>query len=221
MKEIWDLAISPGVLPFTLLLIPVALYWALAGFGMVDMNLFDADIDVDVDASTNGIDGGDASDGPGVIKGAVLGGLHLLNARDVPLMMVLSLLFVLNWGCAMIVNMILGTGGEGSLALVAGLGGFVAAIFFTRLMTAPLKPFFRSLKGDDEHHRPVVGRSGIVRSGEITDRSGQVEIEENGEVLLLNARLGEGDFPLERGTEVIVYNYDSESGIYYVKNLSN
>ena len=50
--------------------------------------------------------------------------------------------------------------------------------------------------------------------------SGQVEIEESGEVLLLNARLGEGAKPLPRGTEVVVYNYDKESGIYYVKNIS-
>lgn len=219
------MATSSGVLPFTLLLIPVAFYWVVAGLGLVDMNLFDASVEVDADAdldvSGDGGDGADASEGPGVLKGALLGGLHLLNARDVPLMMVLSLLFVLNWGCAMIGNMLLKTGGEGSMATVAGLVGFVCALFLTRLTTAPLKPFFRSLKCEDEQQRPVVGRSGVVRSREITDQSGQVEIEEKGEVLLLNARLGEGDPPLERGTEVIVFNYDKETGIYFVKNLSN
>ena len=66
----------------------------------------------------------------------------------------------------------------------------------------------------------MVGRSGTVRSHELDERSGQVEIKEKGEVLLLNARLSGGSDPLKRGDEVIVYEYDTESGIYYVKKLS-
>ncbi len=39
-------------------------------------------------------------------------------------------------------------------------------------------------------------------------------------MLLLNARLPGGASPLARGTEVIVYDYNADTGIYYVKSLS-
>ena len=41
MKEIWDLATNGQVLPFTLLLIPVALYWLLALLGTLDLDFLD------------------------------------------------------------------------------------------------------------------------------------------------------------------------------------
>ena len=66
----------------------------------------------------------------------------------------------------------------------------------------------------------VVGRSGKVRSHELDEQSGQVEIEEKGEVILINARLADGSEPLSQGAEVIVYDYNDERGIYYVRHLT-
>ncbi|MFP6881689.1 MAG: hypothetical protein VCA34_12105 [Roseibacillus sp.] len=58
VKGIWDLAISGQVLPFTLLLVPIILYWLMAAIGALDLEFLnvdfdahvDTDIDVDVDA---------------------------------------------------------------------------------------------------------------------------------------------------------------------------
>ena len=49
VKEIWDLATNGQVLPFTLLLIPVALYWLLALLGTLDLDFLDVDLDPGLD----------------------------------------------------------------------------------------------------------------------------------------------------------------------------
>ena len=227
MKEIWDLAISGQVLPFTLLLVPIILYWLMAAIGALDLEFlnvdFDAHVDTDIDVDVDAGDfdgGGDHGGGHGPFLGFVHGALKIVNGTDVPIMAVFSFLFIFLWICAMLGNLWFNPDGTEFRGTMIGLGSFVGAVLLTRLATEPLKPIFRAMKGDGTEHKPVVGRSGTVRSGEITTENGQVEIEESGEVLLLNARLGEGAKPLPRGTEVVVYNYDKESGIYYVKNIS-
>lgn len=220
----WDLAISAQVLPFTLLLIPVALYWLLAGLGAVDLDMFnvdfDTDLDVDVDADPGAMDGGEHGHAHSAGLGLFQSALKAVNATDVPLMLVLSIFFIMMWVCAMLGNLWFNAEGGNFLGTMVGLGTIVAGLVLTRLLTEPLKPLFRAMKGTGSEHRPVVGRSGIVRTAELTDRVGQVEIKEGGEVILLNARLKEGAVPLKRGSEVIVYAYDEDSGIYHVKNLT-
>lgn len=231
MKEIWELAISGQVLPFTLLLVPIAVYWLLAALGTLDLNFLDFDfdhdvgVDVDTDVDTDLDAGGDSSSsdsgqGHGSLMGIFHGALKAVNATDVPLMIVLSILMIMMWMCAMLGNLWFNSGGGDVRATLIALGAVAAGLVLTRLATEPLKPVFRAMKGAGSENRPVVGRSGTVRTAEITDESGQVEIEEKGEVILLNARLAEGASPLERGTEVIVYKYDADSGIYYVKSIS-
>ena len=109
MKEIWDLAISGQVLPFTLLLIPVALYWILAMLGTLDLEFLhmdfdsDVDVDVDVDADVSPDVSADATHGP--FMGVFQGALRMVNATDVPLMIVLSIMFLMAWMCAMLGNL--------------------------------------------------------------------------------------------------------------------
>lgn len=225
MKEIWELAISGQVLPFTLLLIPVALYWLLAALGTLDLDFLNIDFDHDVDVDANAdvdVDAGDvsAASGHGPALSTLHGVLKAVNATDVPIMIVMSILIVMMWICAGVGNMIFNPGGGNLLGTLIGIGSLVAGMVLTRLVTNPLKPMFRAMKGIGTENRPVVGRSGTVRTNDLTDRSGQVEIEEKGDVVLLNARLTEGASPLKRGDAVIVYHYDKDTGIYYVKDLS-
>ena len=213
VKEIWQLAISPGILPATLLLIPVGLYWIIGLMGLFDLNLDGADsIDLDV----NGDGEIDSSDGflPGLMSSV----LKIVNASDIPLMLVISLISVLLWGSMMIGTMIVGVGSflaGWPLALIS----LVVAILLCRFAVMPLKPFFRRMREEEEHHEPVIGRTGVVRSGELTDQFGQVEVSDKHGPMLLNARLSLGDAPITRGQEVLVFDFDQASGIYYVRSL--
>ncbi|MCW1883898.1 hypothetical protein OKA04_04110 [Luteolibacter flavescens] len=210
MKEIWNLAISPQVLPLTLLLVPVALYWLLNLLGTLDLDFLDVDIDAD------GPDGGDSSGGHWFH-----GALRFVNATDVPLMFVLTVLVILLWACTMIGNVWFDASQSGLTGgLIMGVS-LVASVVMTRYVVAPLKPFFRMLRADDEKHPPVVGRTGLVRTAWVDERTGQVEIEMQGAPLLLNAKVATGTLSLPKNTEVIVIAHDADTGIYIVRSISD
>ncbi len=135
MKEIWNLAISPQVLPLTLLLVPVALYWVLNMLGVLDLEFLDAEVDAD---------GPDESDS--TMSQWLHGALRIVNAKDVPVMVVLSVLVILLWACAMIGNLWFNPGAGALAGGIIALGALAAAVVLTRFAVAPLKPFFRVLR---------------------------------------------------------------------------
>ena len=184
MKEIWNLAISPQVLPLTLLLVPVALYWVLNMLGVLDLEFLDAEVDAD---------GPDESDS--TMSQWLHGALRIVNAKDVPVMVVLSVLVILLWACAMIGNLWFNPGAGALAGGIIALGALAAAVVLTRFAVAPLKPFFRVLRAEDEKHLPVIGRTGFVRTALVDERSGQVEVQNSEAPLLLSARVMPGTPP--------------------------
>ena len=121
VKEIWDLATNGQVLPFTLLLIPVALYWLLALLGTLDLDFLDVDLDQDVDVSASAtVDAGGQGNGhgdvpgQGVVMNVFHGALRAINATDVPVMVVFSILMIMMWLCAMLGNLWFNAGGGDS-----------------------------------------------------------------------------------------------------------
>jgi len=214
VKEIWNLAISPQVLPLTILLVPVALYWLLNLLGAVDLDFLDVDVDLD---HHGGHDSHHDSSHDSWFHGA----LRFVNATDVPVMIVLSFLVILLWACTMIGNVWFNTQQSGLTGGIIVGTALVASVILTRFAVAPLKPFFRLIRADNEKHPPVVGRTGIVRTAWVDERTGQVEIEMQGAPLLLNARVASGSSPISRNTEILVISHDIETGVYTVRSLSD
>lgn len=211
MKEIWQLAISPGVLPATLLLIPILLYWIIGALGV-----FNLDLD-GVDPSALDTNGDGATDHHDGVFANVMGGMtRLVNAQDIPLMVILTLITIFLWSTLMVAHFLFAAIAPSWLLAIAAL---VGAIALTRLATIPLRPFFLALKKDSESHVPVVGRTGVVRTHELTDSHGQIEVPDPIGPMLLNARVKPGVEPLKKGAEVIVFEYDSARSLYYVKAL--
>jgi hypothetical protein len=132
---------------------------------------------------------------------------------------VISLISVLLWGAMMIGTFILGIG-----SILSGWPLALAALFISillcRIMVMPLKPFFRTLREEEELHEPIIGRTGLIRSGELTDQFGQVEVSDKHGPMLLNARLSLGDMPMQRGQEVLIFEYAKDTGVYYVRSLN-
>lgn len=211
MKEIWNLAISGPMLPLTILLVPVGIYWLLSIIGAVDHDLFGVDLD-------GGGDAHHAHDGP--VFELMHGALRILNAKGVPLMIVLSLLIVYLWGGAMLGNLWFNPALAAGAGSLVAIGALVAAIVLTRLTVAPLKPLFHFIQDDPEITKPVVGRSGLVRTAFVNEREGQIEVENPGAPLLLNARTADHTSPLPRGTQVLIIHFDPATGIYTVRPLN-
>lgn len=222
MKEIWQTAISPGVLPVSILLACVALYWTMSLIGLADFDSLgggDGGGDAGGDAG-GGEDGDSDGDGDGVLGNVTSAMLRIVNAEHVPLMAVLSVLVIMFWTSSM-VGSLLFRSNSGLVQSLVALGAFAAALALTRVVLTPLRPFFKAMQQDIDNHLPVVGRSGRVKSFDVTETYGQVEVTDPNTPLLINARVKPGSEPLVRGDEVIIFEKNSEKNIYFVKKLSD
>lgn len=208
MKEIWEQALLSYNLPLTLLLGLALLFWVVSLLGAFD---FDADLEVDAE-------GGELEGGGGVLGFF----LRAVNAQDVPVMLVLSLLSLFMWLIAIISNYYLNPGHSGLVALGLLAVNFIVSVILVNLATQPLRPVFRSIKNNQEHQEPIVGSAGTVKS-RILDRDfGQCEVPRpKGSPALLNCRLADGEKPLVRGDEILVIGYDDSARKFIIKSLKN
>ena len=212
MKEIWEQAILAHNLPLTILLGLVIIFWLLAVLGTVDIDSLDIDFDVDTDIDTDVT--------PGNL--GFLGGLmKLVNATDVPVMMVLSLLTLFMWVISILSNAAFNPGHSGLIACGLLVGNLIASSILVKIITQPLIPFFKAFKKGENDDEPVIGRIGTVKSRMIDRKYGQVQIpRNNGAPAIVNCRMAEGHAPLVRGTQVLVFDKDHEKKLFIVREAT-
>ncbi len=209
MREIWEQATQTYNLPLTIGLIIFFVYWLVSSIGIMD---FDTDVDIDLDTDVN-------ADGVGF--GFFSSVLSFVNATEVPLMLVLTLINIYMWAIAMLTNHVLNPEEIEWLALVLFGGNFVLSVILTKYTTKPIAPFFNSLKNDVEQAAPLIGQVGKVKSQVIDHRYGQVEIpRDKNAPALLNCKLSEGGEALEKGDDVLVVKYEESSQRYIVRSLT-
>lgn len=204
MKELWEQAILPYNLPFTILLGLVVVYWLLTLLGAIGFDSVDGDLDMS--------DGGHLGDLPTAM-------LRVVNAGSVPLTIVLSILILAMWIVSILLNYYLNPGH--SLLIAGGffLVGFILAVIATKIITQPLVPLMRKLKAAEDA-APVLGEIGVVRSIQLDSSYGQVEVQRpDGAPAILNARLSADSEPVLRGNPVAVISMDEATGIYLVRAL--
>lgn len=209
VKEIISLSFTPWTVAITVMLGFCVIYWMLNVIGLIDLDMLDLDLDTDLDA--------DASQS-GLAHGVLGSILRFMNASDVPLMIILTGLFLLMWAINVIGNALLATGGNGMLAGVIFIVSFIASAMLVKLITAPLRPLFKAMQsgGNDE---PVIGQEATVLSLTLDERGGQVEVHRpNGAPALLSAKLTSGE-PVSRGQHVIIFDQDSNTGTYLARRL--
>ena len=202
MKEIWIQATEIYNLPLTIGLIFFCAYWVISSIGIFD---FDADMDIDVDA------GGSA-------MGSILG---FVNATEVPVMFVLSVLNLSMWVISMISNELLNA--SGNIGVAAGLFvvNFIISVLIVKFVTKPLAPLFKAIRNDVEAAEPLIGQTGKIKSRVLDHTYGQVEVtRKNTAPALLNCKLRESDEAMLRGEEVLIISYDKDSKRYIVRSLN-
>jgi hypothetical protein len=209
VKEIWDQALLIYNLPLTLLLGLVAIFWIVSLIGIGDV---DADLDLDLDAD------GDLHGSEGIF-GLLM---RVVNAHDVPVMLVISLLTLFMWMIGVASNFYFNPGESGAIAFGLFIGNFVLSVILVKIVTQPLRPLFRSIKNDKEHQEPIIGSTGFVKSRVLDQDFGQCEIlRPKGAPALLNCRLAEGDEPLVRGEEILVIGHDDDTRKFIIKSIKN
>ena len=202
VKEIWEQSLMSYNLPLTVLLALVLVFWIVSLLGVGG---FDTDLDLDLEG--------------GAEAGGALGFLlRVVNAHDIPLMLILSLLSLLMWAFALASNYSFNPNESATLALVYLFPNFIVSVLVVKGVTHPLRPLFRSITLDQEHHEPLIGSGGHVKSRVLDSDFGQCEVARpNGAPALLNCRLAEGDEPLVRGKEILVIAFDEKTQKFIVK----
>jgi hypothetical protein len=205
--ELWEQAILPYNLPFTILLGLVVVFWVLTLLGAVGLDSLDGNLDAGGDDV-----GGDVGDLPAAM-------LRVVNAGLVPLTVVLSVLILMMWIGSITLNYYFNPGQSWLFAAGFYVAAFVLAVIATKILTQPLVPLMRRLK-EAEKVAPVIGEVGIVRSIQMDSTFGQVEVERpGGASALLNARLGMDAEPVPRGTPVAILSLDPATGVYLARAL--
>ena len=202
VKELWEQAILSYNLPLTILLGLMVLFWIFTMLGAVGTDALDFSADVD----------GDLGDVPAAM-------LRVVNAGLIPVTVVLSILILVMWVTAMVLNFYFNPGQSWLLALGYFFASFIFGVIGTKILTQPLVPLMKRLKAT-ETVAPVIGQIGVVRSMGMDSTYGQVEVERaDGAPAIINAKLGEDSPGITRGTQVAILSMDEKTGVYLARAI--
>lgn len=235
MWQVLTESIQLANLPFTALLGAVVVYWLMVAVGFLSFeSAADAHADVSVDGHMGDGHLGDAQDaagghGHGAADGDVGGAdhhhvgflshvAHFLNIGEVPVMIVVSVLSLWLWLFSMIANHYFNQGSFVRAAVLV-VPNVALSLVLTRALTWPLKKFFVALNRDYDGHKPLLGRTCTMMTGEVTRDFGQAQIKTGGAPLLIHVRTTDGEL-LRKGETGLVVREDKRNNIYYVVKVT-
>ena len=205
VKELFELSLNPWVLPFTILLALCCLYWLLALLGTVDMDFIEFDFDSDTDFD------GDVGNSGGLLTSF----LKLVNATDVPFMLVLSVVSLCKWLINIAAILYWNSDGIVWLGLATWVIGFFVSCLIAAVLTKPLVPVFKAFRAGEDDEEPILGQSATVVTSHLTEKFGQVRVlREKGATALVNSRLASGQPELKKGDIVTIISRDEKDGVY-------
>lgn len=183
----------PTVL-FSFLLCLAVLYWLVAALGILEVDVLDGDF---------------AGDGEGLELEGLAGLLLRLGLGGVPVTLVLTLLVFFAWFVSYFVELLLlrhlplgwlryplGV----ALAAVA----LLPAVPLTGLLCRPLRRLFRKVEAPSA--RSLLGQVAKVRSGTVSPRFGEADLDDQGAGLILRIRADESA-GFQRGDRVVLLQY--------------
>lgn len=186
---------------FSGLLIIISFYWLCAAFGLLDIDLFNIDSELDVDAT------------------GFAGWLTKLGLAGIPVTIILTIFILIGWFISYFTNYWIISAIE--TGFIHYLTGFVALIIISfislNLTAVCLKPVRKKLVS---HNKPksvhqLVGKLAIVRSANVTEYKGEAVLEDGGAGLILQIRAPEQE-NIKRGDSVVIISYDALTHSYQV-----
>ncbi|MUL40406.1 DUF1449 family protein [Streptomonospora sp. PA3] len=191
----------PTVL-FSFMLVVVVGYWFLVVLGAADSGMLDGDADLDTGSG-----------------GGVGGALGALGLGGVPVTVVLSLMIAVAWFVSLVGTVLIDSLTDSPpLAIALALVVLVAAVILAWGATAAIVMGLRRLLPAERQPRGAdfVGKTCVVRTGRVDQGFGQAEISgADGSSSLIEVRTI-GEERLSAGSTALIFDYDSETGVYRV-----
>ncbi|MBG5949280.1 MULTISPECIES: OB-fold-containig protein [Proteus] len=188
---------------FSALLIIISFYWLCAAFGLLDIDLFNIDSELDINVDATGL----------------AGWLTKLGLAGIPVTIILTFFTLFGWFISYFTNYWIINAIETSF--IRYLTGFIALIitsFIALNLTAIcLKPIRKKLmsRNKPKSVHQLVGKLAIVRSAHVAENKGEAVLEDGGAGLILQIRAPETE-NIKRGDSVIIISYDASTHSYQV-----
>lgn len=214
--------ISFPVVVYTFLMVIIFTYWLLALLGALDIDMFDADIDIepDMDVETGfDVDTDMQTEGIGRVTGFML----KWGLSGVPVTVVISILISTSWLITYFVSSILFPYIPFEIAkTVAGFALLILSFLFSIPVTAKI---IKPMKGAFVSHTAAekasfLGSECIVKTGKVTESFGQAEYDDGGAGMLFDIR-AKTDDGIKKGDRVILRSYDDKEDSYWAIKITD
>ncbi|WP_201593514.1 hypothetical protein [Psychrobacter sp. Pi2-51] len=191
---------------FTGLVMFVTLYWMVSLLGMADMDTVDI---------------GDASgEGSNLTSSGFVSGLLLkFGLYGVPLIVIFSLISLIGWLLSYFYTSFLHQNFDsGILYYLFGTGALifvlVISMWLTGIIISPIRN--KIAKIPRRNAASNIGKIAVVRTLSVTDKHGEVELNDGGAGLILKIRSDINDGSLKQGDRVMLVEYLEAANTYRV-----
>lgn len=192
---------------FGILLGVAMLYWMIAATGLIQIDF--------LDGLFGGDGGGETFSGE---PGGITGPLMRFGLGGVPLSLSLTVLLLFAWLLSYFATLLVGDGMIGAIVMGWGarsaifIGSLVGALPLAALSLRPARRFFAKLQPVPQ--ASLLGRTGVVRTPDLSATQGTVAVEDGGAGLVLQARDDGARF--RRGDRVVLVEYLEHLNAYRV-----
>ncbi len=222
LHQIYQEALHPVNIVFTLGLMVVIVYWLLVIFGCFgaeghgDASADGADLHAEADGADAGHDAGghDSGHDASAAHGSTQMLLRFLNVGDVPIMPLLSIAMLSLWVIALLANHYLNPTLAWGMALMLLAGNLLVTAVVVHFASAPLKVLFRAMNQDAAAPAPIPGSLCKIQTATADESFGEAIIERDGAPLQIHVRTA-GE-TMRQGDRALVVQETDESGIYLV-----
>ena len=209
MIDFLNECILPVNLPVTVLLGLVLAYWMMVIVGVLGMDAVDLDLDGDFD-----IDGGIDTDFDG---GSLVGDFfRFMHMGDVPVMIVVSFFVVSMWMVTIITNHYWNPDFGWFITVIFIVPNLIVSLLATKIVVTPFATLFKHENDIELDRLEMIGRIGMVKTSEITNAFGQIEVTHDGPPVVLNARTNPKE-RLVQGDAAKIISYNATNDTYLVQ----
>lgn len=195
---------------FTILLLVVVFYWAVAMLGLIEIDVLDFDL---TETELN------SPDKVAINNVDALAGLMLkFGLTGVPVTIIISILALISWficyflvhfSQALMINSVIGF----AINIVIFLLSLISAALLTGLLIKPLKPMFKQV--EQSTIKKIIGQVATVKTSKVDNNFGEVNLEDGGAGLVLKVRTT-GDQQYLKGEKVVILEYIESESAYRV-----
>jgi len=222
------------------MMILVLFYWAMMIFGVVGMDMFDIEVDVDADvgidadlgmdadlgvdaeiegnlAAAGGADMETGSSTASTASGFVRGVFEFFYLTDVPVAIVGSTFAFGYWAANVTLNHLFNADQTFFGSLIWVIPSVIIGLVVVKIAVKPIAKITAKTGPEDRSRSDMTGTVGRVVSSSVTPTFGQIEIKPSGEPeVVYNARTAKGQ-ELAKGDAAKIISYDDERNTFLVE----